>query len=426
MESDVGIEVYQTKTRGIGGRIKDAPEDFIVEEVPTLPPREDDGPYTVAWIRTRNWETNRLVRMMARGLRISRRRIRFAGTKDKRAITTRLFQFDAPTEVVKNLSIKDVEILEAYKTSKEIGIGDLKGNRFDVVIRESDFERGKLAEIVTTTAEELKVAGGFPNFFGMQRFGSIRPITHIVGRHIVKGDFKAAVDSYIANPLEGESRKEYEARVHLEESGDYSEALRTFPDVMTFEKAMLNHLVKDPEDYVGALRQLPFNLLMMFVHGYQSYLFNRMLSERIRRSLPINAPLEGDVLMPLDRDGLPDEKRFIEVMSTNLEKVRAQVANRHAVVTGVLFGSESVFAGGVMGEIEKSVIDAEKLKPEDFTIPKMPRLSSRGTRRGIVVPMPRLETSVSDGIVRLRFELPRGCYATAMLREFMKVDSLEG
>ncbi len=426
MESDVGIEVYQTKTRGIGGRIKDVPEDFIVEEVPTLPPRDDDGPYTVAWIRTRNWETNRLIRTMARGLRISRKRIRFAGTKDKRAVATRLFQFDAPSETVTGLNIKDVETLEVYRTSKEIEIGDLKGNRFDVVIRDCELKQEELSETAMVTAEELKTAGGFPNFFGMQRFGSIRPITHIVGRHIVRGDFKAAVDSYVANPLEGESQEEYEARVQLEESGDYSEALRTFPDVMTFEKAMLNHLVKNPEDHVGALKQLPFNLLMMFVHGYQSYLFNRMLSERIRRGLSMNTPLEGDILMPLDLNGLPDEKRFIEVTSANLEKAGVQVANRLAVVTGVLFGSESVFADGLMGAIERSVIRAEGLKPEDFMIPKIPRLSSRGTRRGIVVPTPRLEVSVSGRNLRMKFELPRGCYATAMLREFMKVDSLEG
>lgn len=426
MEQDVGIEVYLTSTQGLGGRIKASPEDFIVEEIPQMPPREDGGRYTAAWIRTRNWETNRLVRAMSRNLRISRRRISFAGTKDKRAVTTQLFQFDAEPPSILDMRIKDVEVLDAYQTSKEVAIGDLRGNRFEVVIRDVLLPPERAREAAAATADALRLAGGFPDFFGMQRFGSIRPITHIVGKHIIRGDFKAAVDAYVANPIEGESEEEYEARTQLEESGDYAEALKKYPDVMGFEKAILNHLVVRPDDYVGALQQLPFNLLMMFVHGYQSYLFNKMLSERIRRGLPINGPLDGDVMMPLDRLGLPDDRRFIPVTSDNIEKAHAQVSGGRALVTGVLFGSESTFAGGVMGEIERHVIEGEGLKPNDFTIPKMPRLSSRGTRRALVVPMPALQVEAGDSAVKMKFELPRGCYATAMLREFMKVDPLDG
>lgn len=426
MEKDVGIEVYLTETRGLGGKIKASPEDFVVDELPLMPPREDGGKYTAAWIRTRNWETNRLVRAMSRELRISRKRISFAGTKDKRAVTTQLFEFDVDSATILNMRIKDVDVLDAYPTSKEVNIGDLMGNRFEIVIREIRMPVDEAMEIATATDDKLREAGGFPNFFGMQRFGSIRPITHVVGKQIIRGDFKAAVDAYVANPIEGESDEEFEARTGLEESGDYAEALKKYPDVMSFEKAILNHLVVRPDDYVGALQQLPFNLLMMFVHGYQSYLFNKMLSERIRRGLPVNAPLDGDVLMPLDRQGLPDDRRFIPATSGNLEKANAQVLGGKAWVTGVLFGSKSSFAGGVMGEIERNVIEAEGLRPEDFTIPKMPRLSSRGTRRALAVAMPPVAMAPFESAMRMKFELPRGCYATVLLREFMKVDPLEG
>jgi len=425
MEKDVGIEVYLTATEGLGGRIKAAPEDFIVEEMPSFPPREESGTLTVAWIRTRNWETNRLVRMMSRELRISRKRIRFAGTKDKRAITTQMFQFDAPLEVVLGLRLRDVELLDAYRTSREVDIGDLLGNKFDVVISGIDAGIEDVGDAASAIQRELTSAGGFPNFFGMQRFGSIRPITHVVGRRITKGDFKGAVDAYVAYPVEGEGEESFGLRARLEESGDYAEALRTYPDVMSFEKAILNHLVSCPGDYVGALAQLPFNLLMMFVHGYQSYLFNRMLSERVRRGLPLNEPLEGDVLMPVNRQGLPDEDRFIPVSPENIEKARKQASMGAAFVTGILFGSEPVFAEGVMGEIERRVIETEGLRPEDFTIPAMTRLSSKGTRRALLVPVPKIEILPAEGSLRMRFQLPKGCYATAMLREFIKRDNLE-
>ncbi len=425
MEQDAGIETYLTATDGFGGRIKCGPEDFVVEENPIFPPREDGGRFTAAWVRTRNWETNRLVRALSRELMMSRKRISFAGTKDKRAVTTQLFQFDAPLDVVKTLRLKDVEILDAYETSRKVGIGDLKGNRFDIMIRQIDLTKERIGECATATATELAKAGGYPNFFGMQRFGSIRPITHVVGRQMVRGDFKAAVDAYVANPMEGEDEEAFEARTGLEQSGDYAEALRRYPDVMSFEKAMLNHLVGHPDDHVGALYQLPFNLLMMFVHGYQSFMFNRILSERIWRKLPLGRPVEGDVLMVVDKQGLPDDGRFIPVTAANVEKAARQMAGGHAFVTGVLFGSESEYARGEMGEIERRVVESEGLRPEDFTIPAMPRLSSRGTRRPLSLPLPKIDITPMEGAVRMRFELLKGSYATILLREFMKVDPLE-
>jgi tRNA pseudouridine13 synthase len=426
MEKDVGIEVYLTTTRGFGGRIKVSPEDFVVSEIPVLPPREESGRYTAAWIRTRNWETNRLVRMMSRELRISRKRISFAGTKDKRAITSQLFQFDAPIDLVGGLRIKDVELLDFYRTSKKVGIGDLKGNRFDITIRDVRMSGEETAGLAAATAAELGAAGGFPNFFGVQRFGSIRPITHVVGRHIVRGEFKEAVDAYVANPIEGEDEEAFEVRTALEQSGDYGEALKMYPDMMSFEKAILNHLVGHPDDHIGALEQLPFNLLMMFVHGYQSYMFNRILSERIRRRLPLSMPSVGDVVMAVGKDGLPDDRHFVPVTSDNLDKAGKQVSTGKAFVSGVLFGSESTFAGAEMGEIERSVVESEGLRPHDFTLPAMPRVSSKGTRRPLAMPLPRMNVKPSDGTVEMKFELSKGCYATILLREFMKVDPLEG
>jgi len=417
-EAAVGIAGHGTTTPGIGGRIKDSPEDFVVEEVSSPPPKVEGGRYTVAVVRTRNWETNRLVREMSRRLAVSRKRIRFAGTKDKRAVTTQLFQFDVPAESVASLRLSDVEIRDTWTTDRRLEIGDLIGNRFHIVIRDLAIPHAE--RILATAAAELEVIGGFPNFFGLQRFGSIRPITHVVGRHVVRGEFKEAVDAYVANPIAGEDEEAFEARTQLAASGDYAEALKEYPDVMSFEKALLNYLVRRPGDHVGALHELPFNLLMMFVHGYQSYMFNRILSERMRRGLPIHEPLEGDLILPLDRHGLPDAERSLTVEAANIEKMHRQVRAGKAFLSGVLFGSEVTLAGGPQGEIEREVVAGEGLKPEDFVIPTIPRLSSRGTRRALVAPVRGLHWSFTGGAATLEFELPKGAYATSLLREFMK------
>src|SRR2546428_13803024 len=88
MERDVGIEGYLTSTPGVGGTTKASADDFIVEEGSSPPPKSADGPFTIATIRVRNWETNRLVREIARTLHINRRRSGVGGARSNRGLTT--------------------------------------------------------------------------------------------------------------------------------------------------------------------------------------------------------------------------------------------------------------------------------------------------------------------------------------------------
>jgi tRNA pseudouridine13 synthase len=421
MGLDVGIVGYATTTPGVGGTIKATPEDFVVEEISAPPPPFPGGRYSIATVRVRNWETNRLVREMARALRISRRRIGYAGTKDKRAVTTQLVSFeDVPPEALRAMLLGDVEVLDVYPAAAPLELGGLQGNRFRVVVRNLSVAPEEAAHRVYEVARELRRLGGFPSFFGIQRFGSVRPITHIVGRHIVRGEFEEAVNAYVANPLEGEDATSYEVRSALRDSGDVRAALRAFPNSYAFEKAILNHLATDPGDFVGALRVLPFNLQMMFVHGYQSFLFNRILSERMRRGLPIHEPVAGDLVLPADSAGLPDRSRTIDVSGDNLDRVTERCREGKAWVGGLLFGCESEFAAGEPGQIEKSIIASEGLRPDDFLIPEIPRISSKGTRREILAPFRGLEAAVQGANLALTFDLTRGSYATSLIREFTK------
>lgn len=422
MERDLGIQGHLTTTPGVGGILKASAEDFVVEEVSADLPSVPEGAYTIARLRVREWETNRLVRQLARSLRISRRRIGFAGTKDKRALTTQLFSFErlSPDDVT-CLRIKDVEVLDAFPSSRGLEIGDLVGNAFRIVVRDLKLPTAEAADAVAATTTQLRGFHGFPNFFGIQRFGSVRPVTHEVGRHLVRGEFREAVDTYVANPIEGEDPESFEVREALAASGDVKGALRSYPRSYTFEKALLSHLAVHPGDYVGALRVLPMNLLIMFVHAYQSYLYNRILGERMRRRLPIHEPLVGDLVLPADRRGLPDRDRAIDVTEDNLERVAARCREGKAWVSAILFGSETAFAAGEMGEIEQGIVLSEGLRPQDFIIPDIPRISSRGTRREILAPFRALDASVDAEGLHVSVELTRGAYATCLLREYMKI-----
>ncbi len=328
IEKKIGIETFFTSQPGLGGKLRVKPEDFIVKEIPNYPPQNKDGKFTIAEITSTSWETNLLLRELSSHLHISKQRINFAGTKDKRAKKTQFMSFyNVPIEKIKEIKIKDVEIENIYQSDKSIKIGNLNGNYFEIIIR--DINQQIKPEKVKEIFSIIQNNDGFPNFFGIQRFGIIRPITHIVGKYIIKGDFEKAVMTYIGNPIKGEDEETYNLRRNLEKTKNFSQALKTYPNHLSFEKAILNKLVVNPNDFVGSLKELPKNLLTMFVYAYQSYLFNRILSIRIKKGLPINKAIQGDVVLAF-RNGAFDEET-IPVKKNNIDKVNIQISKGKAV-----------------------------------------------------------------------------------------------
>jgi len=421
-ERELGLEVFYTSTPGIGGRLRATPEDFRVEEISDFPEVADDGRYTIATVTSANWETNRLIRQLSRALGISRSRVGFAGTKDKRAVTTQLMSFEAPPEEVMALSIHQVTIDGAYRSRRRVTIGDLIGNAFVVTVSDCQIGGEALQDRCSRVISALMELGGFPNFFGIQRFGSMRPVTHLVGQHIVRGEMEEAAMTYVAHPTPYEMEESRAAREELERTGDFREALRNFPINLTFERVMLGHLAENPGDFAGAIGRLPSNLQMMFVHAYQSQLFNRILSERIRRGLPLDRPLVGDVVLPMTRRLIPDHEKPVPVTEENIDLVETQMKEGKAFISGLLFGSGSDFAGGEMGEIERSVVEAEHLDQKDFIVPPLPHCSSKGSRRELVCPLLDFGLQAEGESATFRFKLGKGCYATSLLREYMKAD----
>ena len=426
-EKKIGIETFFTPCSGIGGKLRVKPEDFTVKEISNYPVEKEDGKFTIADVTATYWETNLLVRELSKKLKISRQRIGFAGTKDKRAKTTRLMSFyKVPVENIQNLKISDVEIKNVYRSDKPVKVGNLTGNKFEIIIRESEKIN---EEDVSQIFSKIKENNGFPNFFGIQRFGVIRPITHIVGKHMACGDFEKAAMTYVANPIKGEDEETYVLRQDLEKTRDFSKALKNYPNTLNYEKAILNKLVVNPEDFVGGLKELPKNLLTMFVYAYQSYLFNRIISMRLKNGLPLNKTVVGDIILPF-RKGVFEEE-FIPVKKNNIDKVNLQISKGKAAVSGVLFGSDSVFAEGEMGEIEHKIIESEKIDYRDFIIPEIPFISSSGTRRPILGFVQDFNFKIIDDDISpgekalfLNFQLHKGCYATSLLREFMKSNDI--
>jgi tRNA pseudouridine13 synthase len=421
LEQFLGLARYATSTDGIGGRLRASPQDFVVEEIPKPAVKaQGQGKYTIATLRATNWETNRLVRELGQRLGVSRRGIFFTGTKDKRAVKTQQMAILAPEERVRALAMHGVEVLATYRADHAPKLGELIGNRFEITARDLACDADEAARRCAAIEGELAAAGGVPNYFGLQRFGSLRPVTQRIGERMVRGDFEGAVMAYVAEPVEGEPAAAFEARRRVGEERDFGKAVTYYPQQLSFERVLVEHLAKNPGDWVGALRRLPANLTTMFVYAYQSLLFNRMVSARLASDGHLDALHEGDIVLPVDEDGVPDHDTLVPVRAANLDKCARQVRKGRAVPTAIVFGLDVPFAGGPMGEIERRVVDAEQLKPTDFRVPAMPEVASFGQRRALAVQALDFQRQLEGDAMRFTFRLPKGSYATCVLREFMK------
>jgi tRNA pseudouridine13 synthase len=377
-EEELGLELYASSCQGMGGRIKSEPEDFIVEEISEdgiLEVGVDKGDkldepkeYTTFTLEKKNWEALRAINMLSKKCGSSRKRFKFAGTKDRRSVsTTRVSAWKIPPERLKAVNLKDISLHDFAYSDEPVNLGCLKGNRFTItILGVSDDADKRVSKVV----KELD--GKAPNFFGTQRFGN-RHNTHKVGRAILQGDFEKAVMMYLTDTGD-EPEAAMLARKELAETQDFKKALLTFPDYLGYEKSLLNHLVNYQNDYIGAMRKLPKKLRWLFVHAYQGYIFNRALSGHIK------------------------ESEYPESL--------------------VLMGKES--------EADKrslKILEEDGLSPSSFNVSAMPECSSRGETRQCFISFwdfKVMDFNKKENKIILRFSLPPGSYATVLLRELMK------
>ena len=440
VEQAVGIEHFVSDGDGVGGRLRASPEDFRVREIERFdaePADADSGayPYLVVRATLREWDTNDFAKRLADALRISRERVSWAGTKDKYAVTTQLFTLRKIDQSdLEDVSIYDADLEVLGRAGRGLEFGDLAGNEFEITV--SDPERPENAEEIRTQltewADESPGAVGVPNFFGQQRFGSRRPITHEVGLHVVRDEWEEAVRSYVANPYETEPEESQRARREADDAfdaRDWQAVLDAIPPRLGFERAMANQLVEPggdrPEDFRAALEAVPSNLQRLFVNAAQSYAFNRILSERLARGLPFHRPVAGDVACFADDvDGLalPDPDREQRVTERRVETVARHCERGRAFVTAPLLGTETELADGDPGDIEREVFDELALEPGDFDLPG--EFHSTGTRRAILVrsDLDVAGATAGSDAATFEFALPKGSYATVLLREFQKTD----
>ena len=386
LDDALGLRYFITDTTGVGGRLRDRIEDFVVDELPRDVPCSKGGDYLHFTLEKRDMETISAVRKIARCLHVSFKRFGYAGNKDKRAVTRqRVSVWRVKHEDLESIRIHGLRLFDFMNADSRIYLGDSKGNCFLISVRNVAIPGQEAEALVRTTIGQARITG-VPNYYGYQRFGTIRPNTHLVGRKLVKSAIEAAVLTYLGTCYSAEREDARQARQYLEETRDYRGALRLCPKRLTYERTMLDALAKNPADFAGAIRRIPKRLARLFVHAYQAYLFNTLLSAMIESGMQIRGcevPLVG---------------------------FRTKVHNDR------------------QGELLRLLLDEENIAPKDFYISAIPELSSEGEMRAASLDVsPQFSTHLedsNDSVMTFKFMLPPGSYATVVLREFMKSDPL--
>lgn len=426
-EHEFGIAYYLSDTDGTAGKLRTTPDDFVVNEIQSITPEpieSDETVYRHLLIRSTvtDWDTNAFAKTLANRLGISRERISWAGTKDKRAITTQLFSIDGIDPGSLPI-INDATIEPVGRFGRRLLFGDLAGNQFTITVKDPG-----QPENAPPITEELNQFGhvpgtiGVPNYFGHQRFGSIRPITHRVGLAIIRGNWKQAVLTYIGSPTPDEPPDTRSARKFIDETENWTEALNRMPERMGHERTILHSLSETSSEttteFQAAITALPRNLQQLFVHAAQSYLFNKILNERLAASIPITEAIAGDVVCFTDTINgmtIPDTNRTERISADRVDTVNRLIHRGRAFVTAPLIGTNTDLATGKQGDIEKRILDEHNLTQSDFDL--LEPFNSTGTRRPILVTT-KMEVQTDPFV--FTFDLPRGSYATIVLREYLK------
>ena len=443
LEKGVGIEIYSTPSfSGINAIYKKKYKDFIVKEITrtgqtleisgydtTISFSEDSkDKYTTFNLVKINKDTFEAIRIISRALKIHPNLIEVSGLKDKRSISVQKASIKGNhVEKLKKLKLKDIFFRGITPTRKPVKLGSNRGNHFIITLRDIE-KKVNEEERIKALFDELHTRG-FPNYYGLQRFGTFRPNSHIVGRFILEGEYQKAYDEFVLATYSTELTQSQLVREELKKSGDLEKAYNSFPESLNYERDMIKYLLDNPRDYEGAINHLPNYLIKILISSFQSYLFNNMLSLRHKYGKSLYKPFKGDVFVILDDDngnitkikytygGLYD--KFLQ---------EANKLNRARIVIPLIGYNTNLDDFPLMKSILLEILDKEQISVELFNNELLYTYEFKGSFRPIIgkpLGLKILEYTEDDCFqnknkLKIEFSLQKGSYATMLLREIIK------
>lgn len=324
-------------------QIKQIPADFIVKEISDVK-TEVNGQYAYYNLTKINYTTISALQVLSKKFGIPLKNFGFAGNKDKNAVTEQKISIFRGSKNFENLKLSSIGLKYLGNGKEPISLGDLKGNEFTITIRNLD--GNNIKKISSLANKKIRI----PNLFGQQRFSKNN---HLVGKSIIKKDFKKAVD------------------LILENSG-------------LLESQIKGHIENNKNSHIEALRLIPLKTRKIFVHSYQSFLFNKIVNEYLK-----------------DKSG--------------------KLKNIKIPIIGFNFELNSI-KNKILKNIIKNTLDEEKISPRDFIINQVPELTSEGGFRDLffelnfkILEIAQDELNENKQKIKINFTLPKSCYATTAI-----------
>ncbi|XP_063698572.1 pseudouridylate synthase 7 homolog [Culicoides brevitarsis] len=390
----------------------------------------------------------------------------YAGTKDRRAKTSQkvCVRRTEPQKIANAAKYCHNIHVGNFKFVKEtLKLGQLKGNRFRIVLRDVTAED----EVIAATMNEFQ-NNGFVNYFGLQRFGNFATIpTYEIGKALLKQQWKLACE-LIMKPRDGDPSDIKAMREHWWATRDSKAARKMLRFSSTMVEArLLDGFCKTGEtDFLGALTNIPRNMRLLYAHSYQSFIWNQVVTRRVKEmglklcvgdlifaENAVEAPLEAEIdeNEPEIEPEFPVDESIYKKMVRPLteEDIKSGKFSIFDIVAP-LPGHDVTYPSNEMGEWYKELLAADNLSSEALKQPKRKVYSLTGSYRKMFVKAQnfswkvqkyenptenlilsdlevlrgeKLEEKSENGefkAVILDFVLPSSCYATMALREILK------
>jgi tRNA pseudouridine13 synthase len=402
IDSRAGIDCYCTSFAGTGGSIKQESEGFrvseLVDESLDISRSYDESHhYPLYVLEKQDIDSNHALFEIERELHM---RFRVMGIKDAKAVTT---QYAGMERVMRNppaeLKSRHTRLTLKGFTKHPLEKRFLVGNKFEIKIY------NVCSSDLSSFVPQITKVG---NFYGLQRFGSERLVTHLVGREIIKRNFIQAVELLLSYTTEFDTQMSREIRNRCADPRNYRQVLKTLPRGMDIERQVLSALVAG-RNAIAALRAVPIMIRRLFVQAYQAYIFNRCLSRAVMRGEELLQPQTGDLCFEME--GPVTFGRIVKYNPNSKTKLVPAIR-----MAGYTFQPGK----GRFENITRAILQEEEVTPKDFYIKEMQELSHQGGFRQ--APLWCTDFWYERDPLKVSFKLPKGSYATTLLREIIKPD----